>query len=671
MATTRRDFMKLSAASVGASLFVPSDVFARYETSANDEGNDVVLRCCVMSDVHFNGRTDSAEYERFGRAVDFTYRYAADQAYKNFDALVVVGDMSNHGNNEELSLFKKAMDAAVKPGTQKVLCMGNHEFYGGNQEFWRSVFGVEPNARYEVNGFRFIMLSPEKGTMKDGDYNYVVDYLDKELADAYAQDQEKPIFVCQHYPVSPTVYGGRGWDDWGADDLFDTLQKYPTAVDFSGHTHYPINDPRCAWQGCFSAFGTGTLSYLCHGHEGYRFRKYFPDDYNHGQFYILEVRRDNSVTLKPYDLTTNSFFDVVYFVAKPGQMNEYVYTDARYSTSEKPTWRDGTSVQVEVEGPNLVKIEFKQAFCPDTVVGYRVDLQRRAKGTSEWLDAGARHFWSLYYLRDMPELAQGELDNLDADSEYRAKVTALNPFMRESDKAIEFAFATPVDPNEPEDKNAPYPNANFYDVRVENGQVVNAPVNKRATQFALEKHGEPKIVAEPLLGGASVIAFSGKDYYKSPNSEEDIRALRRGAIVARFMVDESATGANAIFGNTQFCGLEFSYNDDEKLLKLWINIDGNYTILTTPMEKGRYYDAAGVYDGETVLFYLDGKEVARKSVRGAITYTKEEKCRAFVFGGDIALDGGGEALMRGRIARARVYTYPLSQEQVKNLASRE
>ena len=236
--TSRRDFIKFGAAATASSLFVPRDLFAAYEKEAEAVGNDVVLRCCIMSDVHFDGNPKAKEVERFRRAIDFTYRYSADQPYKNFDALLVVGDMSNHGIESELTLFKKEMDAAIKPGTDTFLCMGNHEFYGGNQEYWQSVFGVEPNRRYERNGFRFIAISPEKGTMQDGDYLYMVDFLDRELADAYKADPEKPIFVFQHYPVSPTVYGGRGFDDWGAEDFFDTLQKYPTVVNFSGHTHY-------------------------------------------------------------------------------------------------------------------------------------------------------------------------------------------------------------------------------------------------------------------------------------------------------------------------------------------------------------------------------------------------------------------------------------------------
>ena len=52
--TSRRDFIKFGAAATASSLFVPRDLFAAYEKEAEAVGNDVVLRCCIMSDVHFD-----------------------------------------------------------------------------------------------------------------------------------------------------------------------------------------------------------------------------------------------------------------------------------------------------------------------------------------------------------------------------------------------------------------------------------------------------------------------------------------------------------------------------------------------------------------------------------------------------------------------------------------
>ena len=48
---------------------------------------------------------------------------------------------------------------------------------------------------------------------------------------------------------------------WGVKELTDILEKYPQVVDFAGHSHFPMNDPRSIWQGDYTALNTGTLSY--------------------------------------------------------------------------------------------------------------------------------------------------------------------------------------------------------------------------------------------------------------------------------------------------------------------------------------------------------------------------------------------------------------------------
>ena len=668
MTTSRRDFLKLGAAASLSTVFLPRETFARYEAEAESKGSEVVLRCCIMSDVHFTGEVSAKEVPRFRRALEFSYEYSANQPYKALDALMVVGDMSNHGNEKELTLFKKEMDAAVKPGTDTLLCMGNHEFYGGNQAFWKSVFGVEPNATYERNGFKFIAISPERGTMKDGDYLYMANFLEKELAAAYKADPEKPIFVFQHYPVSPTVYGGRGFDDWGAVDFFDTLQKYPTVVNFSGHTHYPINDPRCAWQGCFSAFGTGTLSYICHGKEAPgRFQEYLPDDGKSAQFYIMEVRNDNSVTLKPYDLVTDSFFDVVYHISKPGAIDSYVYTDKRYSTSAKPTWRERTTVKGGSSDPYEGTLEFKQATCPDVVAGYRADLERFDVKTNQWVDAGSRYFWSLYYFKEMPDVICGKLTNLECGSKYRGKITALNPFMRESDEAIPCEFETQVDPGAVDaDTESKEPNANYYDLYAVDGKLENRAVSKVYKTMPFEKRGEISIVKDDELG-IDVVEFNGKDqFYKMPCTEDDFKRLRRATIAAKFKLGEN--GGGAVFGNTQFGGLELYYDVEKKALEFWVSVNGSYHILRAPVQIDKYVDAFGSFDGKTLVLYIDGKEVARENVAGVITHPTKAAARAFCLGSDIAPNGGGESFFKGRVARARLFTWALTPEQVANLS---
>ena len=671
--TTRRSFLKVGAASVSSLALTafPSRLFARVEATADAAENNVVLRFIVMSDVHFNGSPDAPEVDRFRRAIRFTRAYSAQNAYDKFDALVVAGDVSNHGIAEEIGLFKKTMDEEVPSDTQVFICMGNHEFYGGNPQLWQETFGVPVNKRYEANGYQFVALSPSDGGKEDGGYMYAVDWLEKELDAAEAADPtgEKPIFVFQHYPVSATVYGSRGFDDYGSQDIFDTLQKHPRVVDFGGHTHYPVNDPRCAWQGCFSAFGTGTLSYVCLGSEGGRFSRRPTGDKNCGQFYIVEVRRDNSVTLKPYDLATESFFDVVYFIAKPGAVESYVYTDLRYSTSRRPEWPEGSKAWCENVLCDGVTLVLTQATCPDVVIGYRADLERKS-ASGEWQTSGSRYFWSEHYRRNQPPVLRVEIGGLEDSSEYRIGIAALNPFFKESEEKLETSFATSVDPNAPEDKHAPTPSANILCVRFENGGAVNAPANKLESQKPVELFGRPEINEETELG-VQAASFDGvDDYFKIKFDEKDYRTLTRGTIAARFKLDEYQNGIGAIFGNTEGSGIELSVNGQEKALKLWCSVNGAYKILSAPVHSGRWLDAFGTFDGESVVLYLDGKEVARERAPGVLTHPQDAKVQAFCIGADIAPGGVGSAFFKGKIAYAKLYSWALTPEQIANLSKK-
>ena len=666
--TTRRDFLKLGAAASFSTAFLPREIYAKYESDAESSGNDVVLRCCIMSDVHFNGSPTAKEVPRFRRALEFSYQYSSAQPYKNLDALLVVGDMTNNGVEKQIGLFKKEMDAALKPGTDALVCMGNHEFYGGNRELWESVFGVKANARYERNGYQFIAVSPEHGKSEDGAYLYAVEFLEKELEAAYKATPDKPIFVFQHIPPEPTVYGSRQPDDWGSKDLFETLQKYPTVVDFSGHTHTPINDPRDAWQGNFTAFGTGTLSYMCHGVEGDgRFWVSVPEDQNYAQFLIMEVRRDNSIIIKLYDLTTDSFFDQVYYVGKAGAIDSYVYTDDRFANSEKPIWREGTELKITCEEPYFANVEFVQAACKDVVLGYRVDLEHLDAASNQWVEEPPQHFWSQYFLRNMPEVARRTIDLQEPGAKYRAKVTAISAFLRESETSLACEFSSPAD-QDAEDKNAPCPKGNFYDAKVVDGEFVNVAACAWGAKKTLVKNGAPKVVADSELG-SDVVEFNGVDqFYRSECADADYRRLRRATIFAKFKYDEAPVSSNAVFGNTQGSGIELYYDVDKKVLQLWAKVGSEYVVLDAPIKIGQYVSACGTFDGKTVVFYIDGKEVAREDRKGALVHPDQNGARAFCFGSDVAVDGG-ELFFKGKLASAKLYTWALTPEQAANVSS--
>ena len=668
-ASSRRSFLKNSV--LGASLFcLPTKLYAEYAAGAEEK--DVVLRFAAFSDVHLKKNADCVEAARFKRAIEFMYEYSREQKYKTCDGMLVAGDFSDHGYDEELFLFKKIMDEGIKPETTSILCMGNHEFHGGTKKRWEEIFERPSNLTYDVKGYKFIGLSPEIGVRRDngsheGDYLYAIDWFEDEIKAACEEDPDKPVFAFHHYHVTPTVYGSRGDDDWGIKDLYAMLQKYPRVIDFSGHSHYPINDPRSAWQGCFTAFGTGTLSYFEMGGERGRYSKFPPGYTRAAQLYIVEVCRDASVVLKPYDIITDSFFDLVYVVDKPGDIDNYVYTDKRYQTTAKPVWPDGAQAQAVETEPTEILLTFPQATCPDVVHSYRVDLQKRVG--DGWEKKNAQYFWSEYYFKDRPDTMRANLINLEEESAYKIEITALNPFFKESEQKLTLEAATPKSAVV---KDAARPEPDVLDVKFVDGKAVNAPVNDLKEQKTLETFGAPQIAKENELDGAYVGRFNGaEDYYKMKFTERDYSRLTRATVAVQFKFDEFKPAKNGvIIGNTQGNGTSIEINYKTKRLEFWAGVNNQYVILSTPeeIELGKYHRAFGVYDGKAAILYLDGKEVARKEVEGKLTHPTREDVRAFCVGADISDGGIGLNQFKGSIARASVFSWPLTEEQIANLS---
>ncbi|MBQ9875069.1 MAG: metallophosphoesterase [Thermoguttaceae bacterium] len=669
---SRRSFLRNGL--VGATLLcLPSKTLFAYEASADQADNDVVLRFSAASDVHFKKDPNTREGVRFRHMIQFMYEYSKSQKYDKYDAMLFAGDFSDHGYPEELHNFKRIMDEEIKPGTETVLCMGNHEFYGGNKKTWEEIFERPSNKVHEVNGFRFIGLSPDWGVWKDDighdqDYFYARDWYESEIKAACEASPDKPVFPFQHYHVTSTVYGSRADDPWGVKDLYEILQRYPRAINFSGHSHYPLNDPRSAWQGRFTAFGTGALTYIEMGSEGGRYEK-FPKGYlETAQFYVVEVRRDNSVILKPYDLSCDEFYDFVYMVAEPGAIDKYTYTDERYRTSAKPVWGEGADAVCEEIYSDGAVLTFPQATCKDTLHSYRVDL--RKKYFDSWEPIPSQYFWSGYVRKYPAKEKKIELALPAEETEYKAEIVALNPFFRESEQKLTAEFKTLADEYAQVDKNAPCPEPNFLDFRFDGETPVNAPVNGFKKQREPQTFGEPKIVRVPEADGAFAMKFNGDEQYcKVQFGAREYKKLSCATLAAKFILDDYPVKDNAdIIGNTQNAGITFEIDRATKHLSFWANVDGKYAILKTPVEPGVLHNVFGTYDGKVAVLYLDGKEVARQEAPGKLKHPAEPDLQAFCVGADVTSGGRGGNCFNGKIFRASVFNWALTPEQVANLS---
>ena len=94
------------------------------------ENFNPVLRFVAVSDVHYKDER-SKETERMEKAMKAAYRIAEEHpTYKNLDALVVVGDFANRGQQCQMDLFKETLQNFTKEETKKIMLISSHEFHG-------------------------------------------------------------------------------------------------------------------------------------------------------------------------------------------------------------------------------------------------------------------------------------------------------------------------------------------------------------------------------------------------------------------------------------------------------------------------------------------------------------------------------------------------------------
>ncbi|MBR5160644.1 MAG: LamG domain-containing protein, partial [Thermoguttaceae bacterium] len=360
-----------------------------------------------------------------------------------------------------------------------------------------------------------------------------------------------------------------------------------------------------------------------------------------------------------------------------GAVDKYIYTADRYQTSQPPHWSDDAAATVVNTTPVSATIEFPQAkwdVHESIVHSYRINISRRDKtapaDAETWVAQPSQYEWSQYFYNDMPDSLTVTLNNLNWDSQYKFSVTAFNCFGKESETKLDGTFSTPADPEECVDQNAEKPDANVLNVSFTPDGPVNAPVNLRKTQKAVEVVGSPSFVTD-AAAGAVVAAFDGAtNYCRVRFTEEEYSRLTNAiSYTAKFKLDKMDSRPMTLFGNTQTGGFNFSVDGEKKILNVWIHIDNKYQIIGVPIEAGKYYTAACVYDGKAVVLYLDGVEKARKAVPGKITYTANPQSRSFCIGSDISGRGTGEFFFPGSIAYARVYSWALTPEQVKAISN--
>ncbi len=377
------------------------------------------LRFMVVSDIHYKDEP-CVEEERMAKALQIAYRLSEEsESYKKLDAVYAVGDFANSGTETQMRKFKATLDKYCKEETQYCLMMASHEYHGGGvekaHELFKEIFDIPVDNHRVINGFHFISMTCSHACEFEDDK---VEFAKKALKEAREADPKKPIFFFQHPHITDTVSGSIYWAD---EKFYTTFMDFPQVIDFSGHSHVPINDPRSIYQKHFTALGTGSLSYF----ELDEFDKYYgtvpPNKADCAQMLLVEADENGRVRIYPYDVLTDNFFPFVWEIDEPWNPESFKYTDARYKTDKAPYFPDNTLLEVTDVNDKGFKLIFSQAKSDDEYVNdYKIVIKEKATDTIVKQSC----LWSEYYFYNMPETLSITFDDLDSCKDYTVDIFA-------------------------------------------------------------------------------------------------------------------------------------------------------------------------------------------------------------------------------------------------------
>ena len=350
--------------------------------AAAEEPFTPVLRFIACSDSHVKADSDRT-FDRIGAMLSQAYALAdGDSVYSNLDALLMAGDLTHNGTKEEFRKYWNAVSAAKRDETEYLgLVAKNHDGWHMTRKQMRACFsdltGGTPDFHKVVCGYHFIGLSASD---TDG-VHYTkaqLSWLREQLDAAVADTPGKPVFFAHHEHNRNTVYGSSTYDGWGVKFFNKILKDYPQVVDFSGHSHYPLNDPRSVWQGDFTAIGTGALFYAEFTIDDDR--AYDPPDCEDaGTYWIVEVNEQGDLHLRGFDVDADKLL-CEYTLPNPADPQNRPFDQKKLkAASLPPVFADGAALSAEETGKGEIRVTAPAAAPTDgqPIVLYRVIVKNK------------------------------------------------------------------------------------------------------------------------------------------------------------------------------------------------------------------------------------------------------------------------------------------------------
>ena len=378
------------------------------------------VRFVVFTDSH--NRNDNV-----ANAIDTAYRlFDNDGVYPGVDAFVNLGDFSSVGGEVDYKNFAETLKEHVREETQMINIHGNHEFKDDNyRAYFLKYFDQDPNLVTEINGFSCIAFS---GVRSLTEWTFTPEslvWLDNAISDAQKTAGGKAVFVFQHPHIWGTVYPSAFWSDPQLSPLF---LKHPGIVDFSGHSHFPLNDPRSIYQSTYTAVGCGAMATFELDKNGIPGK--YPDGFDKAaQICVVEADNDGSVRIRGYDVFSGTCI-CDYYIADVNDQSTYSYTQInRYAHDKAPTFAADTKASARKNENGEWVISFNEATAAE---GYVVHSYKLTVFDDKGLPVFSDTFVNDYYVFDDDDTADCRIpgDKLREGKSYTLSVVAESAYYK-------------------------------------------------------------------------------------------------------------------------------------------------------------------------------------------------------------------------------------------------
>lgn len=215
-ALPRRQWLRLSASSLLALGLWPG--CARWR----DNGHGGSFNFVVLNDAHFQSAQCGVWFEKV--------RTSIRAHTPRPDFCLMVGDLSEHGNQAELGAMKDVLKSLAMDFHTVI---GNHDYLSDtDRSGWDALFPKSINYSFRHQGWQFIGLDTTDGTgwEKTSIPHQTLEWADENLP---RMQREAPTVLFTHFPLGDQVRMRPA----NADDLLERFRPLNLVAVFNGHFH--------------------------------------------------------------------------------------------------------------------------------------------------------------------------------------------------------------------------------------------------------------------------------------------------------------------------------------------------------------------------------------------------------------------------------------------------